>query len=101
VLELGRSTCATIPHSKRLTRPRLEPGDLLRRPVGGEADLPPRLVDGVEGVEELLLRALLPLEELHVVDEQQVGLAVAPPELGVVRPCSAPMNSLVNCSVPT
>jgi hypothetical protein len=81
VLELREVDVRHHPPLEAAHEPRLEPGDLLRRPVGGEADLPPRLVDGVEGVEELLLRALLPLQELHVVDEQQVGLAVAPPEL--------------------
>ena len=60
---------------------RLEAGDLRRRPVAGEDDLPAGLVQGVEGVEELLLGRLLPLQELHVVDEQEVGLAIAPAEL--------------------
>ena len=40
-------------------------------------DLPPCLVQRVEGVEELLLDPLLVLEELHVVDQQDVVGAVA------------------------
>src|SRR5213075_2473991 len=39
-------------------------------------DLAARLVERVEGVEELLLDSLLVLEELHVVDQQQVVVAV-------------------------
>ena len=39
-----------------------------------------RLVQVVEGVEELLLEPLLALHELDVVDEQDVDLAVAPLE---------------------
>src|SRR5205085_11449425 len=49
--------------------------------VAGEHDLPASFVEGGEGVEELLLGRLLPLEELHIVNEQEVGLAKAPPEL--------------------
>src|SRR5207253_4201356 len=51
--------------------------DLARRSVGGDDDLAAGLVEGVEGVEELLLDPLLVLEELDVVDEQQVVGAVA------------------------
>jgi hypothetical protein len=35
------------------------------------------IVQLVEGVEELLLRALLVAEKLDIVDQQDVGLAVA------------------------
>ena len=42
-----------------------------------EDDLAAGLVERVEGVEELLLDPLLVLEELHVVDQQQVVVAVA------------------------
>ena len=63
----------------------LEPGaqalldlrDLLRRAVGGEDDLLARLVEVVEGVEELLLGALLARDELDVVDQEHVDRAVA------------------------
>ena len=45
--------------------------------VGRQHDLPAGLVQVVEGVEELLDRLLLALEELHVVDQQHVDVAVA------------------------
>src|SRR5438445_232540 len=44
--------------------------------VGGEDQLGPDRVQGVEGVEELLLGPHLGLEALDVVDEQDVGAAV-------------------------
>ena len=49
---------------------------LARRPVAGDDDLLAGLVEGVEGVEELHLGLLLLHEELHVVDEEHVVLAV-------------------------
>ena len=56
-------------------------GHLPGRPVGGEDDLMPGLVDAVEGVEKLLLRAYLAGDKLYVVHEQQVHAAVFPAEL--------------------
>ena len=47
------------------------------RAVGGEDELVAGVVEGVEGVEELLLGARLALEELNVVEEQYVELAEA------------------------
>src|SRR6056297_525294 len=46
------------------------------RAVGGENDLLPALVQGVEDVEEFFLRLLLAAEKLDVVDDQHVDLAV-------------------------
>ena len=63
--------------------PLLEPAaqvldvDLVGWPVGREDDLAVGLVQVVEGVEELLDRLLLALEELHVVDQQHVDVPVA------------------------
>ena len=54
--------------------------DLAGRPVAGQHDLLVRLVQGVERVEELLLDALLAGQELDVVDQQHIGLAVLPAE---------------------
>ena len=70
-------------HAPRETRGEtgLELGDLGRRPVGREDDLATRLVQGVEGVEELLLGGVLAADEVHVVDEEEVGLAIASPEV--------------------
>ena len=72
---------AIRPHSKRLRRRSSRVSDQLGRPVGGEHDLLAVLVDGVEGVEELLLRPLLVGDELDVVDEQQVDAPVAGAEV--------------------
>ena len=54
--------------------------DLCRRAVGRDHDLPAVVVQGVERVEELFLRLLATGKELDVVDEQNVGFAVAPAE---------------------
>src|SRR5262245_3881941 len=58
-----------------------EPWDLRWPSVAGEHDLPASLVQRVEGVKELFLCRFLPLEKLHVVDEEEIGLAEAPAEL--------------------
>ncbi len=55
----------------------LERRDVLRGPVGGNDQLLAGLVQRVEGMEELLLRALLACDELDVVDEKQVDAAIA------------------------
>ena len=47
---------------------------LLRRPVAGDHDLLHRLVQRIEGVEELFLRALFLRQELDVVHQQHVHL---------------------------
>ena len=54
----------------------LHPRDLLRVGVAGDDDLLVRLDQRVEEVEELFLRAVLAVEELDVVDQQQVERAV-------------------------
>ena len=72
----GARTSVTRPASKRSRRRGLHVGEVAREAVGGEDDLGAGLVQRVEGVEELLLRADLGLEELDVVDEQDVDAAV-------------------------
>ncbi len=62
-------------------QPFLESRDQLGRSIGREHDLLAVLVDRIEGVEELLLGALLVGDELDVVDEQQVDAPVARPEI--------------------
>jgi len=47
----------------------------LGKTVRGDDDLLVRVVQGVEDVEELLLRAFLARQELDIVDEQDVGSA--------------------------
>ena len=56
---------------------RLNCRQILRRDVGRHHDLLVRLLQSVEGVEELLLTLLALLEELDVVHHQQVHLSVA------------------------
>ena len=53
----------------------------MRRAVAAEHDLLLRVVQRVEGVEELGLRAFLAGDELDVVDEQHVDAAVALAEI--------------------
>ena len=55
--------------------------DLLRGAVRRDDDLAAIVVQRVEGVEKLLLRALLAGQELDVVDQKHVRLAVALAEL--------------------
>ena len=55
----------------------LEADELVGRPVGGQHELAAGVLQGVEGVEELLAGALLAREELDVVDEHHVGAAEA------------------------
>jgi hypothetical protein len=56
--------------------------ELLGRTVAGDDDLLLLLVQRVEGVEELLLHALLAGQELYVVDEQHVDRAELVAEAG-------------------
>src|SRR5689334_16340245 len=56
---------------------RFEAVEFGRRAVAGEDDLLVAVEERVEGVEEFLLRTLAATEELDVVDEEHVGLAVA------------------------
>ena len=66
----GQSPLEPGPH------PVLEGLQPLRRPVRGDDDLLVGVVERVEGVEELLLGAFLALQELDVVDQQHVDVAV-------------------------
>ena len=76
----------------------LERLEIARRAVGGQHDLATGVVEGVEGVEELLLGARLALEELDVVDQQDVNVTEARLEGSVSRAESEAMNSLVKAS---
>ena len=58
-------------------QPLLELRDLVRRAVAADDDLLLRVVERVEGVEELGLGAFLAGQELDVVDEQHVDAAIA------------------------
>ena len=63
------------------TKAFLEPLNGRRRGVGGENDLVPSLVEGVERVEELLLRSLLTRQDVDVIEEEDVDRAVGIAEL--------------------
>mgnify|MGYP003602457872 CR=1 FL=1 len=69
--------------SSSVTRhqPLLQAGNLAGGAVAGHHDLLVAVEQRVEGVEELLLDALLAAEELHVVDQQHVHAAVLLAEL--------------------
>jgi hypothetical protein len=81
-LEVGRLDVADEAPLEPGPQPLLEPGQLLRRQVGGDDDLLRRVVQRVEGVEELLLRLHLAGQELDVVDEEHVDVAVDRLEAG-------------------
>ena len=72
---------AISPHSKRERRRSSISGMSLGERVARDDDLLARLVEVVEGVEELLLRPLLARDELDVVDQEQIDRAVARAEL--------------------
>ena len=55
-------------------QPRLQAFDFARVAVAGQDDLLLAVEQRVEGVEELLLRAVLAGEELDVVDQQRIDL---------------------------
>ena len=76
-LQVGRLDVGDQPPLEAAAQARLERRDRAGRPVGRDHDLPARLVEAVEGVEELLLDPLLVLEELDVVDQEDVVVAVA------------------------
>ena len=83
-LELGRLDVGDQAPLEAGAQPVFEAGDRLRRAVGRDDDLAAFAVELVERVEELLLELLGALEELDVVDQQHVEVAVAPLE----RPAS-------------
>ena len=75
-LVVGRAHVADQAGLEALAQPVLERRHVAREPVRGQHDLRPGRVQRVEGVEELLLRLRLALEELDVVDEQDADVAV-------------------------
>src|SRR5690349_23949033 len=62
----------------------LEVSNLRRRPVAGQDDLLVTVEQGVEGMEELLLRTFLPAEELNIVNAKQIRLTITFPEFNQV-----------------
>ena len=80
-LQVGRADVGDQSPLESAAQPVLQRRQLLGWPVGGDDDLLRASVQLVERVEELLLRALLVLQELDVVDQQDVDVAVARAEL--------------------
>ena len=93
-LEVGGLDVGDQAHLEPAAQAVLEGADGVGRPVGGQHDLAVGLVEVVEGVEELLLGLLLALDELDVVDEQHVDVAVAALE-GVVGAGAHGVDELV------
>ena len=80
-LEIRRLNVGGQAPLKPGAQPLLQALDLLGRTIRRNDDLPPVVVQRVEGVEEFLLGALLARQELDIVDEQHVRLTVLLPEL--------------------
>ena len=81
-LEIRRLDVGDQPPFEAAAQALLEGRDVPRRAVGGDDDLLLARVERIEGVEELLLGALLVGEELDVVDQQHVDRPVALAEGG-------------------
>src|SRR3990172_2601096 len=80
-LEVGGLDVGDEPPLEARAEALLDLWDLLGRAVAGDDDLLARVVEVVEGVEELLLGALLAGDELDVVDQQEVDGPVLGAEL--------------------
>ncbi len=93
-LQLGRLDIGSQTPLEAVAQAVLQRHQLLGRPVRGEHDLFVRVVQRIEGVEELLLRRLLARQELDVVDQQDVHVAVALAE-GVALPVADRVDELV------
>jgi len=81
-LEVGGLDVGDQAPPEATAQPVLERRNGIGHPVAGDDDLLAGPVQGVEGVEELLLEPFLALHELDVVDEQCVDVAVAVLEAG-------------------
>ena len=81
-LQVGGLDVGDQAHLEPAAESVLEGRDGIRRTVGGQHELALALVQRVERVEELLLGLLAPFQELDVVDQQHIDVAVAPFELG-------------------
>ena len=68
------------------------------RTVAGEHDLPPFGQQHVERVEQFVERRPLAGEELHVVEQEQIGTTTFLPEAGQAVPRSASTKLVMNCS---
>jgi hypothetical protein len=90
------------PPLEAVAQPLGERRQFARQAVRGEGELAAALVESVEGVEELLLGRVFPLEELDVVDEQDVEVAVPLLEaLGAAaaKSCNELVREALGCRV--
>ncbi|OMP13430.1 hypothetical protein COLO4_01703, partial [Corchorus olitorius] len=76
-LQLGRLDGHRQPGVEARDQPLVDVGQALGIGVRGHHDVALLGQQGLEGVEELLLRAVLVGEELHIVDQQQIQRVVA------------------------
>ena len=65
-----------MPQTKRRPQAVLQAGDLSRRFVAADDNLLVGLVKRVEGMEKFFLNLFFAGDELHVVDDQDIGGAV-------------------------
>ena len=77
---VGRLHVREQPRGEAVAQRLLDAREVVRGAVRGEHDLARALVERVEGVGELLLRAALLGQELDVVDDQRLDAAELPPE---------------------
>ena len=73
-----------MPRNTKLRRPQpalFQGGDLSRRTVARNYYLLLRIIESIEGMKELLLRAFFARQKLDVVHKQHVDVAVLVPEL--------------------
>ena len=76
-LDIGRLELRGQAPLETGNEPMFEVGDFRGGPVAREDDLFMAVEERVEGVEKFLLRAFFPAEELDVVDQEQIRLAIA------------------------
>ena len=99
----GGWTSVIRPHSNRLRSRSSSVTSCLGGAVAGDHDLLVGVVQGVERVEELLLGLFLVLQELDVVDQQDVDIAVAAAEplgLAVADRVDEVVGELLGAHVP-
>src|SRR5207247_6212988 len=96
--EVGRLDVDAEPPPEPVPQALLHPGELVGGPVGRDDDLALRSVQGVERVEELGLGLLALRQELDVVDEQHVDIAVPALELVALSSRTALVNSVTHVS---
>ena len=86
--EIGREDVGHQAGLEALAQALLDCYQLAREAVAGDHELPARVVQRVEGVEELLLGLGLAGQELDVVDQQDVGVAI-----GVLEALERPLTT--------